>query len=727
MKRFILFGTILAALFSMTVANAGDYYQPFVRTQNLNVQNVPVFEAGLGLETSGSTWYVDSGASGTAAGTSWTDASLTLDAAINLATASNGDIIRVAAGHAESFTAADGFDVDKAGITIIFHGSGLAAATFTFADTDATVAIGAPSVRLLGPVRFLAGISEVVIGVSVEAAATDFIMDGAVFPEPSGATSYEFNIAISVASGAHRGTIQNVTAFSADATGADAWLSIVTGAVHDWKLINNRVFGEYALACVNSDQINLEMYIEGGEYTNMTTGVHALEFSGATTGSVNNVLVRTDTQNTALDPGSMTINNVLWDDEDTADSTSIPVVAAGPAVQALADVQLDNLMALDGATQKYPENAATDSVIAKILVKADPAVPSSYDNSTDSLEAISDALAAGTGATVALAAIQLDNLMALDGATQKYPENAATDSVIAKMLVKADPAVPSAYDNSTDSLEAIRDVIDTNNTADQVDIDAILADTITISGGTLPTTATVGSLQRYIAGGDTGLGTDLGASKSLVDAIGTDGVAVLDTAVGIAGMIGVDDADNAMATTAVVANADGSVFERLEAIGAATGPSYNSPNYFVVTADMTSATWNTVAAHEIAAVVGLVRMQIVVETVATIVTASTNGTMALGFAGNTSAIFSATALDTAVTGDIWQAVFGGAATTDIGGADAKSALTSAIFDVVVINGTDVGYTIGTNAGTTGSLKFHVWWTPLSSDGAVTAGAGGPFS
>ncbi|MDP2651737.1 MAG: hypothetical protein Q8O94_01215, partial [bacterium] len=93
-----------------------------------------------------------------------------------------------------------------------------------------------------------------------------------------------------------------------------------------------------------------------------------------------------------------------------------------------------------------------------------------------------------------------------------------------------------------------------------------LADTDTISGISLPVAPVANSLAAFIASGGTALGTELADSKSLVDAIGTDGTTVADTATGIAGMIGVDDADNVMATTAVVANADGSVFERLEYI-----------------------------------------------------------------------------------------------------------------------------------------------------------------
>ena len=61
--------------------------------------------------------------------------------------------------------------------------------------------------------------------------------------------------------------------------------------------------------------------------------------------------------------------------------------------------------------------------------------------------------------TSAIAADDLDHLLELDGATQKYPENCATDSVIAKMIAKGDPATPSTYDNATDSLEAISDYV----------------------------------------------------------------------------------------------------------------------------------------------------------------------------------------------------------------------------------------------------------------------------
>ena len=221
-----------------------------------------------------------------------------------------------------------------------------------------------------------------------------------------------------------------------------------------------------------------------------------------------------------------------------------------------------------------------------------------------------------------------------------------------------------------------------------------------------------------------GSGTAMAANKSVADALGTDGTTITDSAVSVLGVIGSNTGTTAFASTSVVADVDGNVLERDEVLQVAAAPSKSHPNYFTVTADMTSATWNTAAAHEIATVTGVVRMQILAEVTDTVITTGTNGTIALGFAGNTSAIFSATALDAALTGDVFSAVYGSAATTPVGGADAQSALTHAIFDVVAVGGTDVGYTIATNAATNGTIVFHVWWQPLSSTGAVTAGAGG---
>ena len=251
---------------------------------------------------------------------------------------------------------------------------------------------------------------------------------------------------------------------------------------------------------------------------------------------------------------------------DSLEAISVALAAGTGASTALAAANLDELasattgIALDADASSKIVNA---SALAHIM-GAD-ATTVTYDASTDSLEAISVALAAGTGSSTALAAVNLDELTAVTtgiAADADPSTKIVAGSVFAHIM--GNDATTNDYDASTDSLEAIGDRMDTINTADQIDIDAILADTISISGATLPADPTANSLAAFIASGGTGLGTELADSKSLVDAIGTNGTTVADTATGIAGMIGVDDADNAMATTSVVANPDGSVFERLE-------------------------------------------------------------------------------------------------------------------------------------------------------------------
>lgn len=140
-------------------------------------------------------------------------------------------------------------------------------------------------------------------------------------------------------------------------------------------------------------------------------------------------------------------------------------------------------------------------------------------------------------------------------------------------------------------------------------------------------------------------------------------------------------------------------------------------DYFSVTADMTSATWNTAAAHEIATVSGAARLAILPICGTSLEEADdgSNGTIELGVAGDTATLIAqstATAID---AGEFW-----------LGTTPATSGATSTIVDEI-INNVDVGYTLS-EAFDTGSIVFHVWSKPLLGGGStVGVGAGGAFS
>lgn len=93
----------------------------------------------------------------------------TVDYAISQCTANRGDVVFVKPGHAETFAAADGFDIDIAGVAVIGLGSGTLMPTFTLSATTSDVNISAANCTLMN-VRFVPSTSDVVRAIQVTAA-----------------------------------------------------------------------------------------------------------------------------------------------------------------------------------------------------------------------------------------------------------------------------------------------------------------------------------------------------------------------------------------------------------------------------------------------------------------------------------------------------------------------------------------------------------------------------
>jgi len=142
--------------------------------------------------------------------------------------------------------------------------------------------------------------------------------------------------------------------------------------------------------------------------------------------------------------------------------------------------------------------------------------------------------------------------------------------------------------------------------------------------------------------------------------------------------------------------------------------SYNNAKYISVTADLTSATWNTVATHELFTVTGLVRMRVIAEVVTTGDDTSGNtSNIQLGVEDSTNDWIAATEVDDLTAGEIWA---------DATPTETNGNYSSLVFDKVV-NSKDVGYEITGEAATDGNIVFHCWYEALNSTGAVVAGDG----
>jgi hypothetical protein len=92
----------------------------------------------------------------------------TVDYAISQCTASRGDVVFIKPGHAETL-AADGFDLDVAGVAVLGLGTGTLMPSFTLSATTSDVNISAANCSLVN-VRFVPSTSDVVRAIQVTAA-----------------------------------------------------------------------------------------------------------------------------------------------------------------------------------------------------------------------------------------------------------------------------------------------------------------------------------------------------------------------------------------------------------------------------------------------------------------------------------------------------------------------------------------------------------------------------
>jgi len=137
-----------------------------------NKASRPIEDFMIGIV--GTEYYVGPNASGAGddgrSGKSKETSLATLQAAIDLATASKNDIVYLLPGHAETVATAGAIDINEIGLRVINLGKGALAATFTFSAVDATITMTAASCSIEGYPIFKPSIDAVVSPLVVSAA-----------------------------------------------------------------------------------------------------------------------------------------------------------------------------------------------------------------------------------------------------------------------------------------------------------------------------------------------------------------------------------------------------------------------------------------------------------------------------------------------------------------------------------------------------------------------------
>lgn len=288
---------------------------------------IPVMGAG-DLTTTGNIWFVSSGSGSDGnTGTDKDHPFATLDYAIGKCTASQGDIIIVMPGHAETTTA---IAADVIGISIIGLGVGRSRPTFTATTAasdliDVTVAsVKIQNIRLIGAASGCTGLISLVAG-------ADFQAIGCSFEHGATPTS-----AISVGATSPRFSFIGCN-FLGSANGPAAAIDIVATGDDDF-IVKNCIFnyGRYGLDTAgiraNADAADGGT-IDSCIFIGMDTA--AVDFNSSDTANVAGVIsnctvgMGADTANidTAIDPGGYGLFNVYVTDIVSERGANIPVTS----------------------------------------------------------------------------------------------------------------------------------------------------------------------------------------------------------------------------------------------------------------------------------------------------------------------------------------------------------------------------------------------------------------
>lgn len=498
----------------------------------------------------GNIYYVDSNVTIEGDGSSWTNARNTLDEAIDLCTDLNGDVIYVAQGHAENLSAAGTVTCDKSGVTIIGCGNGDNRPTFTTTADVGTFLVSDASVTIYN-LRFIPGVSAAAIGISITATGDYCTVVGCQFVN-SGTAANEYLSMVTLASGADYVIIDDNKMVSTNtSTGCVNAITVSAGVVNRLTITYNDIQGNFiTTGAIYSNQVNTNMLIAYNTIRNTATTIPCINLTAAATGfAIGNTLYG-DTFGTAgiqiFDTGALTPSGnkaINTTDKTCIDIPPKPALSTQSLTAGSWEDILNKLMYVADGTGNYPASVAQESALSYIMGKGASASAATYVNTTDSLEMTSDKLGVftGDGGTDAGDSVYADMVLAQTDLDAILADTALWDTTAELQTILFGSATPGATQAQVNKIDA----------------------------ATLPVSPTVGSLATFISGanGSTSLGTPCGVDKSLVDALGSNGVALVDGAVSIAGIIGIPtDADNLVASAAILENADGSIFERLETL-----------------------------------------------------------------------------------------------------------------------------------------------------------------
>lgn len=269
-------------------------------------------------------------------GYSWAEPCATIDYAVSLCTANQGDIIHVGPGHEETLDATHFIDLDVAGITVKGHGQGSTKPLVTYDHADGEVIIGASDVTIDG-LRFRPSVDAVTNGIIFDDGMLNCTIRNCEFGFPETATD-EFAIAILTGDATNNITIEDCK-FMAGANAAVVAIDLVKDTDH--TTIRRCVFSGAYSTCPIRGQTTASTYLDIDSNLFMTTGAtDTFNLVAASTGVIRNnqIVMNAASGATAMDVGNCwLIHNYIIADDDVGGAKSAVLDNTLASIAATAD------------------------------------------------------------------------------------------------------------------------------------------------------------------------------------------------------------------------------------------------------------------------------------------------------------------------------------------------------------------------------------------------------
>lgn len=259
---------------------------------------------GIGDQpTTGSVFFVDSTADALGTGKKPSSALATINEAISKCTANKGDVIYVMPNHAETILNASTITPNVVGISIIGLGNGSNQPEITFGHADASIVPSADNITIKN-MRFIAGITAVLIGINVD--AHYFTLDSCTTDFST--TTYDFVDHVDVSAFDYC-TIKNCRFIAENATaGANTGIQFVDA--NHIQILGNYFSGDFAEAPIwNITTAGISILIADNILYNDDTANadNGISLQAACTGIIARNLIGTlysTNITTLIDPGS---------------------------------------------------------------------------------------------------------------------------------------------------------------------------------------------------------------------------------------------------------------------------------------------------------------------------------------------------------------------------------------------------------------------------------------